>query len=62
MHYDPLVLESSDEEILQRVFPIDDDVVLIQAQQIARDAFEARSFTNTTALQGFIQGKGGNPP
>ena len=54
IHYDPLVLESSGGKVLRRLFSIDDDAVLIQAQQMARDAFEARYHSAVQYLDNII--------
>lgn len=40
IHYDPLVLESDDGTVLQRLFPVSNDTVLLEALQIARIAHE----------------------
>ena len=48
VHYDPLVLEAPDGSgtILEMRFPTDDDAVMLQAMDIAREAQSSGQFTN----------------
>ncbi|XP_020620581.1 ubiquitin thioesterase OTU1-like isoform X3 [Orbicella faveolata] len=48
IHYDPLAVQSSDNSALplQTVFPVDDDMRLAEALEIAADANQKRHFTN----------------
>ena len=40
IHYDPLVKEGEEGTVLQRVFHISNDAVLVQALELAKDAYE----------------------
>lgn len=40
VHYDPLLIEGAGGDIVQTVFPVTDDSVLIEAVQIAKYAFQ----------------------
>ena len=41
IHYDPLVMKEGEEgTVLQRVFHISNDAVLVQALELAKDAYE----------------------
>ena len=44
IHYDPLAVQSSDSSAvpLQTVFPVDDDMRLVEALEIAADAKQVR--------------------
>ena len=44
IHYDPLAVQSSDNSSvpLQTVFPVDDDMRLVEALEIAADAKQVR--------------------
>ena len=46
IHYDPLVKEGEEGTVLQRVFHISNDGVLVQALELAKDAYEARQYTD----------------
>jgi len=49
IHYDPLMLESFDQgEPVKTIFPIENDVILTQALELAAEAKSARQFTDTT--------------
>ena len=40
IHYDPLVKEGEEGTVLQRVFHISNDALLVQALELAKDAYE----------------------
>ena len=40
IHYDPLVMEGEEGSVLQRIFHISNDGVLVQALELAKDAYE----------------------
>ena len=40
IHYDPLVMEGAEGTVVQRVFPTDSDAVLVQALEMAKDAYD----------------------
>ncbi|KAJ3641300.1 hypothetical protein Zmor_027812 [Zophobas morio] len=46
IHYDPLFLESADGNNIQTIFPTDDEKVLRQAEELAREANASRQFTD----------------
>lgn len=46
IHYDPLVLTNNNGMVVQSVFPIQDDRVLEEALDMARQAHKARQFTD----------------
>lgn len=50
IHYDPLAVQSSDTAVpLQTVFPVDDDMRLAEALEIAADAKQVRLIGSTVA-------------
>lgn len=46
IHYDPLYLESTTGEPPQTIFPIEDNAVYMQAEQLAKEAKSSRQFTD----------------
>ena len=40
IHYDPLVLEGGNGSVIQRVFPVTDERILVKATHLARQAFQ----------------------
>ncbi|KAK5650028.1 hypothetical protein RI129_001057 [Pyrocoelia pectoralis] len=46
IHYDPLYLESLEGNVIQTIFPVDDDKILREAEQIAQEAKSSRQFTD----------------
>ena len=40
IHYDPLVVEGAEGTVVQRLFPTDSDAVLVQALEMAKDAYD----------------------
>ncbi|XP_044262431.1 ubiquitin thioesterase OTU1 [Tribolium madens] len=46
IHYDPLFLESLDGANIQTIFPTDDEKILNEAQELAREAKSSRQFTD----------------
>ena len=50
IHYDPLVKEGEEGTVLQRVFHISNDGVLVQALELAKDAYEVGTHTIAHAL------------
>ena len=45
IHYDPLVMEGEEGTVLQRIFHISNDGVLVQALELAKDAYEVGMHT-----------------
>ncbi|XP_053672438.1 ubiquitin thioesterase OTU1 [Anopheles nili] len=46
IHYDPLYLESTNGEPPKTIFPIEDDSVYLQAEQLAKEAKSSRQYTD----------------
>uniref|UniRef100_A0A1Q3FD26 Ubiquitin thioesterase OTU n=1 Tax=Culex tarsalis TaxID=7177 RepID=A0A1Q3FD26_CULTA len=46
IHYDPLYLESTSGEPPKTIFPIEDNAVYLQAEQLAQEAKSSRQFTD----------------
>lgn len=46
IHYDPLYLESLEGGDIQTIFPVDDDRILRDAEQLAQEAKSSRQFTD----------------
>ncbi|XP_062542473.1 ubiquitin thioesterase OTU1 [Armigeres subalbatus] len=46
IHYDPLYLESTSGEPPKTIFPIEDNAVYVQAEQLAKEAKSSRQFTD----------------
>ncbi|XP_049843017.1 ubiquitin thioesterase OTU1 [Schistocerca gregaria] len=46
IHYDPLYMEQGDGDSIQTIFPTSDDRVLLEAEQLAREAKSSRQFTD----------------
>jgi ubiquitin thioesterase OTU1 len=46
IHYDPLFLESPDGGSIQTIFPTDDDKIMREAEELAREANSSRQFTD----------------
>lgn len=51
IHYDPLVLESADENSsVETVFPVGDDWIFAQAMELAQEAKRSRQYTDLTGF------------
>ncbi|RZB73462.1 OTU and/or ubiquitin domain containing protein [Asbolus verrucosus] len=46
IHYDPLFLESFDGSNIQTIFPTDDDKIMKEAEELAKEAKSSRQFTD----------------
>lgn len=51
IHYDPLYLESIEGNVIQTIFPVDDDKILKEAEQIAKEAKSSRQFTDVNKFR-----------